>query len=126
MSADFELCYNHESASSTQMQNNRLSTIHNNKSLTLKSKLHLLVPNRACDVITNDTCIQRQVLSFIFILCIGFAKFGSELLFHCVHSAFDLVNIHLFHDASNLVAWENSPSVYSDTRQKALGYVLDR
>ncbi|KAI5617384.1 type I inositol 1,4,5-trisphosphate 5-phosphatase, partial [Silurus asotus] len=39
--------------------------------------------------------------------------------------AFDLVNIHLFHDASNLVAWENSPSVYSGTRQKALGYVLD-
>lgn len=41
-------------------------------------------------------------------------------------SAFDLVNIHLFHDASNLVAWERSPSVYSGTRQKALGYVLDR
>ncbi len=41
-------------------------------------------------------------------------------------SAFDLVNIHLFHDASNLVAWEKSPSVYSGTRQKALGFVLDR
>uniref|UniRef100_A0A8C6NH86 inositol-polyphosphate 5-phosphatase n=1 Tax=Nothobranchius furzeri TaxID=105023 RepID=A0A8C6NH86_NOTFU len=40
--------------------------------------------------------------------------------------AFDLVNIHLFHDASNLVAWEKSPSIYSGTRQKALGYVLDR
>ncbi|KAK5908009.1 hypothetical protein CgunFtcFv8_016104 [Champsocephalus gunnari] len=40
--------------------------------------------------------------------------------------AFDLVNIHLFHDASNLIAWEKSPSVYSGTRQKALGYVLDR
>ncbi|XP_037829611.1 inositol polyphosphate-5-phosphatase A isoform X1 [Kryptolebias marmoratus] len=40
--------------------------------------------------------------------------------------AFDLVNIHLFHDASNLVAWERSPSVYSGTRQKALGFVLDR
>lgn len=47
-----------------------------------------------------------------------------SLLFH--PSAFDLVNIHLFHDASNLVAWEKSPSVYSGTRQKALGYVLDR
>ncbi|KAH0507878.1 Type I inositol 1,4,5-trisphosphate 5-phosphatase [Microtus ochrogaster] len=41
-------------------------------------------------------------------------------------SAFDLVNIHLFHDASNLVAWETSPSVYSGVRHKALGYVLDR
>ncbi|KAK1164384.1 inositol polyphosphate-5-phosphatase A-like isoform X1, partial [Acipenser oxyrinchus oxyrinchus] len=40
--------------------------------------------------------------------------------------AFDLVNIHLFHDASNLIAWETSPSVYSGTRQKAMGYVLDR
>ncbi|XP_051773918.1 inositol polyphosphate-5-phosphatase A [Ctenopharyngodon idella] len=40
--------------------------------------------------------------------------------------AFDLVNIHLFHDASNLVAWEKSPSVYSGTRQKALSFVLDR
>uniref|UniRef100_A0ABI7WZF5 inositol-polyphosphate 5-phosphatase n=1 Tax=Felis catus TaxID=9685 RepID=A0ABI7WZF5_FELCA len=40
--------------------------------------------------------------------------------------AFDLVNIHLFHDASNLVAWETSPSVYSGIRHKALGYVLDR
>ncbi|XP_056617120.1 inositol polyphosphate-5-phosphatase A-like [Triplophysa dalaica] len=39
---------------------------------------------------------------------------------------FDLVNIHLFHDASNLVAWEKSPSVYSGTRQKALCYALDR
>ncbi|XP_039691892.1 inositol polyphosphate-5-phosphatase A isoform X1 [Pteropus medius] len=40
--------------------------------------------------------------------------------------AFDLVNIHLFHDASNLVAWETSPSVYAGIRHKALGYVLDR
>lgn len=43
-----------------------------------------------------------------------------------LRSAFDLVNIHLFHDASNLVAWETSPSVYSGIRHKALGYVLDR
>lgn len=44
----------------------------------------------------------------------------------CLCSAFDLVNIHLFHDASNLVAWETSPSVYAGIRHKALGYVLDR
>ncbi|KAG8517490.1 Inositol polyphosphate-5-phosphatase A, partial [Galemys pyrenaicus] len=41
-------------------------------------------------------------------------------------NTFDLVNIHLFHDASNLVAWETSPSVYSGIRHKALRYVLDR
>ncbi|XP_072122816.1 inositol polyphosphate-5-phosphatase A-like [Mobula birostris] len=38
---------------------------------------------------------------------------------------FDLVNIHLFHDASNLVAWK-SPSIFSANRQKALGHVLSR
>uniref|UniRef100_A0A4W3JVW4 inositol-polyphosphate 5-phosphatase n=1 Tax=Callorhinchus milii TaxID=7868 RepID=A0A4W3JVW4_CALMI len=40
--------------------------------------------------------------------------------------AFDLVNIHLFHDASNLIAWETSPSVYSGTRQKALSFLLEK
>uniref|UniRef100_A0A8C7DUI6 inositol-polyphosphate 5-phosphatase n=1 Tax=Oncorhynchus kisutch TaxID=8019 RepID=A0A8C7DUI6_ONCKI len=43
-----------------------------------------------------------------------------------ISHAFDLVNIHLFHDASNILAREKSPSVYSGMRQKALGFVLDR
>ena len=38
----------------------------------------------------------------------------------------DLVNIHLFHDASNLVSLEAVPSVYSRHRRRALAYVLDR
>ncbi|KAJ3603981.1 hypothetical protein NHX12_028722 [Muraenolepis orangiensis] len=38
----------------------------------------------------------------------------------------DLVNVHLFHDASNLIACTASPSVYSQNRRKALGYVMDR
>lgn len=38
----------------------------------------------------------------------------------------DLVNIHLFHDASNLVAMKHSPSPYAQTRQKALEYTLKR
>ncbi|XP_078711416.1 inositol polyphosphate-5-phosphatase A isoform X1 [Lampetra fluviatilis] len=41
-------------------------------------------------------------------------------------SVFDLINIHLFHDASNITAWEESPSVYSSNRQRALSHVLDR
>ncbi|XP_030057915.1 inositol polyphosphate-5-phosphatase A [Microcaecilia unicolor] len=40
--------------------------------------------------------------------------------------AFDLVNIHLFHDASNLVACNSSPSVYAENRKKSLNYVLER
>ncbi|XP_035292248.1 inositol polyphosphate-5-phosphatase A [Anguilla anguilla] len=38
----------------------------------------------------------------------------------------DLVNVHLFHDASNLIACNSSPSVYSGNRQKALRYVINR
>lgn len=41
-------------------------------------------------------------------------------------TVFDLVNVHLFHDASNFVAIEMFPSVYSDTRRRALAYTLDR
>ncbi|XP_029459602.1 type I inositol 1,4,5-trisphosphate 5-phosphatase-like isoform X2 [Rhinatrema bivittatum] len=40
--------------------------------------------------------------------------------------AFDLLNVHLFHDASNLIACDSSPSVYAGNRKKALHYVLER
>jgi len=36
------------------------------------------------------------------------------------------VNIHLFHDASNLVALSVSPSLYSENRRRALNYTLDK
>ncbi|CAL1525928.1 unnamed protein product, partial [Lymnaea stagnalis] len=39
---------------------------------------------------------------------------------------FDLVNIHLFHDASNILAMESSPSVYAGNRQRALLHTLQR
>uniref|UniRef100_A0AAY5KXK8 inositol-polyphosphate 5-phosphatase n=1 Tax=Esox lucius TaxID=8010 RepID=A0AAY5KXK8_ESOLU len=38
----------------------------------------------------------------------------------------DLINVHLFHDASNLIACNASPSIYSANRQKALRYVINR
>lgn len=38
----------------------------------------------------------------------------------------DLVNIHLFHDASNLTAMETNPSPYAQNRQRALEYTLKR
>nr|XP_040050940.1 inositol polyphosphate-5-phosphatase A [Gasterosteus aculeatus aculeatus] len=38
----------------------------------------------------------------------------------------DLVNVHLFHDASNLVACSSSPSIYSANRKNALRYVINR
>ncbi|KAK3921283.1 Inositol polyphosphate-5-phosphatase A [Frankliniella fusca] len=41
-------------------------------------------------------------------------------------TVFDLVNIHLFHDASNFVAMESFPSVYCKNRQRALDHTLKR
>ncbi|KAE8292389.1 Type I inositol 1,4,5-trisphosphate 5-phosphatase [Larimichthys crocea] len=38
----------------------------------------------------------------------------------------DLVNVHLFHDASNLIACNSSPSIYSANRKNALRYVISR
>ncbi len=40
-------------------------------------------------------------------------------------TTFDLVNIHLFHDANNLVSVEAAPSVYSVYRRRALQFTLD-
>uniref|UniRef100_A0A1A9W6N5 inositol-polyphosphate 5-phosphatase n=1 Tax=Glossina brevipalpis TaxID=37001 RepID=A0A1A9W6N5_9MUSC len=42
------------------------------------------------------------------------------------NTVFDLVNIHLFHDASNLAACEEFPSVYCKTRRRALVHTLER
>jgi len=39
---------------------------------------------------------------------------------------FDMVNIHLFHDASNLMAMDGFPSVYTTNRKRALEHTLDR
>lgn len=39
---------------------------------------------------------------------------------------FDLCNIHLFHDASNIIAMQNSPSIYCGNRQQALRHTLQR
>ena len=38
----------------------------------------------------------------------------------------DFVNIHLFHDASNLKSVESVPSIYVNYRKRALSYTLDR
>ncbi|XP_071828222.1 inositol polyphosphate-5-phosphatase A-like isoform X2 [Apostichopus japonicus] len=38
---------------------------------------------------------------------------------------FDLVNVHLFHDASNVQAMEKSPSLFSNRRKQALESILE-
>lgn len=41
-------------------------------------------------------------------------------------TAVDLVNIHLFHDASNLAASAESPSMYCQSRMRALVHTMER
>uniref|UniRef100_A0A1Y1KFE9 inositol-polyphosphate 5-phosphatase n=1 Tax=Photinus pyralis TaxID=7054 RepID=A0A1Y1KFE9_PHOPY len=41
-------------------------------------------------------------------------------------TVFDMINIHLFHDASNFVAMEEYPSVYCKNRRRALEHTLQR
>ncbi|XP_017770055.1 PREDICTED: type I inositol 1,4,5-trisphosphate 5-phosphatase isoform X1 [Nicrophorus vespilloides] len=41
-------------------------------------------------------------------------------------TVFDLINIHLFHDASNFIAMEEFPSVYCKNRRRALEHTLQR
>jgi inositol-1,4,5-trisphosphate 5-phosphatase len=38
----------------------------------------------------------------------------------------DLVNIHLFHDPSNLIALNSTPSIYSEYRRRALEYSIKK
>ena len=37
-----------------------------------------------------------------------------------------MINVHLFHDASNLLAAEQSPSIYTQFRKNALEFTLKR
>lgn len=41
-------------------------------------------------------------------------------------TVFDMMNIHLFHDASNFIAMEEYPSVYCKNRRRALEHTLQR
>jgi len=42
------------------------------------------------------------------------------------NTKFDLVNVHLIHDVSNVAAMETSPSMYSKFREKALVHTIER
>ena len=42
------------------------------------------------------------------------------------YSTFDLVNIHLFHDADNIESFKSFPSKFACCRQKALDYTIQR
>ncbi|KAF4106187.1 inositol polyphosphate-5-phosphatase A-like [Onychostoma macrolepis] len=91
-------------------------------------KFRKLVGKEVCsDALPNTATLEKEKFpQDYFPECKWSRKGFIRTRWALADCAFDLVNIHLFHDASNLVAWEKSPSVYSGTRQKALGFVLDR
>lgn len=70
-----------------------------------------------------------QIVSCSLALSATYCAILSLCVFLCVrflHRGLDLVNIHLFHDASNLIACNSSPSIYSANRKNALRYVINR
>ncbi|XP_065175553.1 inositol polyphosphate-5-phosphatase A-like [Sycon ciliatum] len=52
---------------------------------------------------------------------------GYILTRWCINEqVFNFLNVHLYHDPSNLVSMESSPSVYANNRHKAMLYALQR
>lgn len=56
-------------------------------------------------------------------------KWGRKGFMHCRfrfdQGCVDFVNVHLFHDESNIALIHENPSLYSENRKRALNYVLD-
>ncbi|XP_020603677.1 type I inositol 1,4,5-trisphosphate 5-phosphatase-like [Orbicella faveolata] len=87
-----------------------------------KTIIHTFLHYVECVYIVQLWCLYIFYLSFPFRHSIF--NFTDYYILCC--SVFDLLNIHLFHDASNLVSIELTPSVYSKNRKRALDHVLDR
>lgn len=56
-------------------------------------------------------------------------KWGRKGYMHCRFSfdqtVFDFVNVHLFHDESNIALIHENPALYSENRKRALNFVLN-
>uniref|UniRef100_A0A8C2XFT8 inositol-polyphosphate 5-phosphatase n=1 Tax=Cyclopterus lumpus TaxID=8103 RepID=A0A8C2XFT8_CYCLU len=76
----------------------------------------------------NDTAYCCLVThSHLSLLQFKWSRKGFMRTRWIIHNqGLDLVNVHLFHDASNLVACNSSPSIYSANRKHALRYVINR
>ncbi|RCN34923.1 hypothetical protein ANCCAN_19223 [Ancylostoma caninum] len=48
------------------------------------------------------------------------------MLNHIFLRTLDFVNVHLFHDESNLALIHENPFLYSSNRKRALNYVLEQ
>lgn len=81
----------------------------------------------------NNNCIAYFFISqliFIFTPMIAQCKWSRKgflrTRWNISGTVMDMVNIHLFHDASNLVASEEYPSMYCKSRRRALVHTLER
>ena len=74
---------------------------------------------------------QQQVTSFIFTDTEVFLTLSSKLMnngavYIALFRVIEFVNIHLFHDDSNLVSMKSTPSPYTSYRKRALKFVMQR
>lgn len=51
---------------------------------------------------------------------------GCDMSSNKIPTTFDLVNVHLFHDADNLTSLRTFPSLFAKCRERALKYTLDQ
>ena len=51
---------------------------------------------------------------------------GCNMSSNKLSTTFDLVNVHLFHDADNLTSLKSCPSLFAMCRERALKYTLDQ
>ncbi|KAI5094765.1 type I inositol 1,4,5-trisphosphate 5-phosphatase, partial [Silurus meridionalis] len=83
--------------------------------------------NKYADSLYGVTTVEKEKFQRNFWPDRKWSRKGYMRTRWLIHNqGLDLVNVHLFHDASNLVACKCSPSVYSTYRQKALRYVISR
>ncbi|XP_016409039.1 type I inositol 1,4,5-trisphosphate 5-phosphatase-like isoform X1 [Sinocyclocheilus rhinocerous] len=83
--------------------------------------------NKYVGSLEGVTTIEKEKFSKNFWPDFKWSRKGYMRTRWLIHNqGLDLVNVHLFHDASNLIACNSSPSVYSANRKKALRYVINR
>ncbi|XP_078357888.1 inositol polyphosphate-5-phosphatase A-like isoform X2 [Oculina patagonica] len=77
--------------------------------------------------LTDIPCLKKEKFPLDFFPQFKWSRKGfMRTRWKINKCVFDLLNIHLFHDASNLVSIEVTPSLYTKNRKRALDHVLDR
>ncbi|XP_004544334.1 inositol polyphosphate-5-phosphatase A [Maylandia zebra] len=87
----------------------------------------VLEKNRYMGSLDRVTTVEKEKFPKNFWPDFKWSRKGFMRTRWIIHNqGLDLVNVHLFHDASNLIACNSSPSIYSANRNNALRYVISR